>query len=245
MGARPGNADEAAAAFVVQADAYYNDMGYSSNSYAYTENEIKLLARIIEIEARGQPTDGMVAVGNVVLNRVLNSGQSIEQVVKSSAFPYSDGSWSQASMNAASAVLDSEYWVVPQNSYNFKAGKDESNWGSHVFYRKIGGNCFYIDNSGRRNTNGLIPPKLFDRTYRFAQYGCKVQERVKRIQYMLSALGYGGSADGVFGKGTAEALKQFQASQGLGADGVAGTDTVKALINAFGFDNYCVTYYGG
>ncbi len=251
MGQKPASIDDAAAAFVVQADAYYNDI-YSSNSYEYTSEEKYILAKIIQIEANGQSPEGMIAVGNVVMNRVLCSGKFgnniTDVVVNSSEFPYkkySDREPSQAAINAASVVLDSEDWVLPQNAYNFNSGKAEGeNWGSHVFWKKIGEQCFYTNNYKGRNNNGSVPPKLFERTYKYAQYGCKAQERVKRIQYMLSALGYSVSADGVFGKGTTEALKKFQASQGLGADGVAGTDTVKALINALGFDNYCARYYG-
>lgn len=39
----------------------------------YTENEIFWLGRIIEAESSGEPVKGMIAVGNVILNRVKSS----------------------------------------------------------------------------------------------------------------------------------------------------------------------------
>lgn len=44
----------------------------SSNSAGSDSNNLNLLARIINGEARGEPYNGMVAVGAVVLNRVSN-----------------------------------------------------------------------------------------------------------------------------------------------------------------------------
>lgn len=54
---------------------------------------------------------------------------------------------------------------------------------------------------------------------------------VKALQQGLVELGYDvpGGADGSFGKGTADALKKFQAEAGLGADGVAGAGTLKTM----------------
>ena len=42
----------------------------SSTSGEYTESEIALLARIISAESRGEPYEGQVAVGAVILNRI-------------------------------------------------------------------------------------------------------------------------------------------------------------------------------
>ena len=39
-------------------------------THGYSENDILLLARIINAEAKGEPFRGKVAVGNIVLNRV-------------------------------------------------------------------------------------------------------------------------------------------------------------------------------
>lgn len=54
-------------------------------------------------------------------------------------------------------------------------------------------------------------------------------ESVRQLQQMLKQLGYSISADGVFGSGTEDAVKQFQAAQGLEVDGVAGSATLSRL----------------
>ena len=53
---------------------------------------------------------------------------------------------------------------------------------------------------------------------------------VKELQRRLKNWGYyNGAVDGVYGKGTVEAVKAFQKKNGLTADGVAGLETYKAL----------------
>ncbi|NLI21171.1 MAG: hypothetical protein GX418_06455 [Clostridiales bacterium] len=55
-------------------------------------------------------------------------------------------------------------------------------------------------------------------------------DEVTRMQTKLKELGYyTGEVDGQYGQGTAQAVKLFQAQQGLTADGLAGTDTLTAL----------------
>ena len=55
-------------------------------------------------------------------------------------------------------------------------------------------------------------------------------EQVRDIQRELSRIGFGPLAcDGVFGRGTEAAVKLFQQSEGLTADGVAGPQTLSAL----------------
>ncbi len=48
----------------------YLGLSGSSNNYGYTQSEVDLLARTISAEARGEPYEGQVAVGAVILNRV-------------------------------------------------------------------------------------------------------------------------------------------------------------------------------
>ncbi len=53
---------------------------------------------------------------------------------------------------------------------------------------------------------------------------------VKRIQQALKNKGYyGGSVDGIFGSQTKNAVIRFQRAQGLTADGIVGSATLKAL----------------
>ncbi len=55
---------------------------------------------------------------------------------------------------------------------------------------------------------------------------------VHLLQGMLYCRGFNpNSVDGSYGAGTSSAVKRFQASKGLTADGVAGKDTMYALYN--------------
>ena len=63
-------------------------------------------------------------------------------------------------------------------------------------------------------------------TYRQGSTG----EQVRIIQTKLKNWGYyGGAVDGIFGSGTAEAVRYFQRKNGLTADGIVGPATLKAL----------------
>lgn len=63
-------------------------------------------------------------------------------------------------------------------------------------------------------------------TYRQGSTG----EQVRIIQTKLKNWGYyDGSVDGIFGSGTAEAVRYFQRKNGLTADGIVGPATLKAL----------------
>ena len=53
---------------------------------------------------------------------------------------------------------------------------------------------------------------------------------VAEIQGQLARLGYDVAADGDFGPATAEAVKAFQVSRGLDADGLVGPTTYSALL---------------
>lgn len=53
---------------------------------------------------------------------------------------------------------------------------------------------------------------------------------VRDMQIMLNSLGYDcGTADGIFGNKTVEAVKAFQNAEGLTVDGIAGTQTLETL----------------
>lgn len=55
-------------------------------------------------------------------------------------------------------------------------------------------------------------------------------ERVRSIQYLLQQWGYSLSVNGSFDTATLNAVKNFQGSHGLGADGVVGNATWPALV---------------
>jgi hypothetical protein len=229
--------------YKVDADKYYNDYGYSSNHYEYTEDDVYMLAQVITRESGHETTEGKLAVGNVIMNRVFCGywGDTIQSVVTAGGqFSYDAAQQPNSqSINAARDVLKNEHWVVPQDIYYFNSNKAPGeNWGGHTYFTQIGGHCFYRESMGRRHKGGEAPPALFDRKYKWPQYGCEPAKRVARVQHMLRALGYKVGQDGYFGKSTEEALMDFQNKKGLKADGVAGPTTIKALIKAYGKDKY-------
>ena len=52
---------------------------------------------------------------------------------------------------------------------------------------------------------------------------------VERLQTMLNNAGYSLDVDGIFGEKTQSAVRQYQRNQGLGVDGIVGTNTWGAL----------------
>lgn len=229
--------------FMVKADTYYNTAGYSSNHYDYTEEELKMLAIVIHLEVKGQPYKAKLAVGNVVMNRVLSRGypgDNIKDVVtRPNQFAYNPNCTPSAEcMKAARDVLIHEVWVVPQNTYFFKVTQSKSGWGRHTYYAHIGVTAFYQDSyAGRVNVN-TIPPAMFERVYKWPQVGCKPAARVRKIQIMLNSMGNKLTTDGWFGQGTKDALVKFQQANGLKADGIAGPATLKSLIKKYGVSKY-------
>lgn len=114
---------------VITIVVFDNDISNQNISYAATSNtsDIQLMARAINGEARGEPYEGQVAVGAVILNRV-----------KSSQFPntivgviYQSG--------AFTAVSDGQINVpIEEGSTVYKAAKDAMNgWdptGGCIYY---------------------------------------------------------------------------------------------------------------
>jgi hypothetical protein len=229
--------------FVVENGPYYEEGVYSSNHYDYTAGEFDILAKIIQREAGGESTSGKIAVGNVVINRVLCGrwGKSIDAVKEEFSYK-EDIVPKQSVIDAAHAVLDDQIWKVPQNAYFFKASG--GSWGSYTLWDKLGNHYFYTANFSGRYNGGSVPAVLYERVFKYAQYGCKKEDRVKRIQLMLKALGYEVNADKVFDKATGEALARFQKDAGLTADGVAGRKTVETLITKYGVDKYLKDFGG-
>ena len=106
-----------------------NDISNQNISYAATSNasDIQLMARAINGEARGEPYEGQVAVGAVILNRV-----------KSSQFPNTIAGVIYQS-GAFTAVSDGQINVpIEEGSTVYKAAKDAMNgWdptGGCIYY---------------------------------------------------------------------------------------------------------------
>ena len=106
-----------------------NDVSEQNLSYAATSSssDIQLMARAINGEARGEPYEGQVAVGAVILNRV-----------KSSQFPNTIAGVIYQS-GAFTAVADGQINVpIEEGSSVYKAAKDAMNgWdptGGCIYY---------------------------------------------------------------------------------------------------------------
>lgn len=79
--------------------------------FNYNKEDLELLARIIHGEARGEPYEGQVAVGAVVLNRVKSQGfpNTIREVI--------------FQKNQFSAVSDGQFYLEP-NETAYRAARD-------------------------------------------------------------------------------------------------------------------------
>ena len=106
-----------------------NDVGEQNISYAATSNssDVQLMARAINGEARGEPYEGQVAVGALILNRV-----------KSSKFPNTIAGVVYQS-GAFTAVTDGQInKPIAEDSTVYKAAQDAMNgWdptGGCIYY---------------------------------------------------------------------------------------------------------------
>lgn len=128
----------------------------NSTDSSYTFDEIFWLGRIIEAESSGEPKDGKIAVGNVILNRVKSSeypdtiyGVIFDRKYGTQFQPVSNGTIynnpSADSLSSAKLALSgtnlagrSLYFLNPKISTNF--------WivNNRRFYKSIGNHDFYL-----------------------------------------------------------------------------------------------------
>lgn len=99
--------------------------GSGSSGYGYSSSDIELLAKVISAEARGEPYEGQVAVGAVILNRVKHPSfpNSISGVV------YQKG--------AFSCVNDSNWYAAVADSARRAAQDAINGWdpsGGAIYY---------------------------------------------------------------------------------------------------------------
>ena len=79
--------------------------------------------------------------------------------------------------------------------------------------------------------SGMVSGQAAQKTLRSGSKGSEV----KTLQTALYKLGlYSKAIDGVYGKGTAAAVRLFQSKKGLKADGIAGPKTLSALYGSAG-----------
>lgn len=119
-------------AVVILDKSKISDVSYASGSNA---SDIQLMARAINGEARGEPYEGQVAVGAVILNRVKNSQfpNTVAGVI------YQSG--------AFTAVSDGQINVpIEENSSVYKAARDAMNG-----WDPTGGCIYYFNPSTATN----------------------------------------------------------------------------------------------
>ena len=108
-------------------DVYAAESSVSTNKPANGDDMVELLARLINGEARGEPYEGQVAVGAVILNRVKDSRfpNSISGVI------YQSGAFTAVADGQINAPID-------EGSTVYKAAQDAMNgWdptGGCVYY---------------------------------------------------------------------------------------------------------------
>ncbi|MBD1380737.1 peptidoglycan-binding protein [Bacillus sp. IB182487] len=95
----------------------------------------------------------------------------------------------------------------------------------------------YIQSGGSGgNTLGVVLNNTiidFSHSYLAKRGSANNASQVRGIQSTLSCLGYSvGSVDGIFGAQTEAAVKEFQQSRGLTADGIVGKQTYHHLSHA-------------
>jgi len=86
----------------------------------------------------------------------------------------------------------------------------------------------YVSADGSATTPPPPTPSC-TRTWPTVKRGSAYNSNAKVVQYLLKSRGYSLTVDGYFGSGTESAVKSFQSSKSLGADGIVGKNTWEAL----------------
>lgn len=138
--------DKPAAVKVVSERPYVVELTMQKITLSDAERE--MIERVVAAEARGESFEGQAAVAEVIYNRCINRGQSVEQVIwadKQFAHPYG-GEISQDTKEAVAAVFDYELLSLDGAEY-FHADYVLPSWaedmekvcqiGGHIFYKGV------------------------------------------------------------------------------------------------------------
>lgn len=110
-----------------------------------SDAEREMIERVVAAEARGESFEGQAAVAEVIYNRCINRGQSVEEVIwadKQFAYPYG-GEISQDTKEAVAAVFDYELLNLDGAEY-FHADYVTPSWAQDMQeVCRIGGHIFY------------------------------------------------------------------------------------------------------
>ena len=140
------------------------------------------------------------------MKKIEESGSTSVDAVKNNASGYQSAKYNSVKQEGSSG-----------NAYN---GNNNSNANSNS-------NSNSNNNSGDDDSRSYPYGRASETTGNIKK-GAK-GNKVKAIQYALNQLGYGNSGtksiDGIFGSGTASAVKAFQRAMGISADGIVGNNT--------------------
>ena len=131
----------------------------------YTQNEVKLLARLMRAEAESEGDLGMLMVGNVGVNRVLADCLTFKDITTLSQMIYQNpggfsgtssslfyGNPTEKEKQLATRVLRGEYYHPATNALWFYAPTKGTNcttkWWEQDYSGKYKNHCFYKPDSG-------------------------------------------------------------------------------------------------
>ena len=139
---------------------YQDERGYVSKKYSelavgyYDADDLYLVAQLVHQEAKYTTLEGMVAVANVVYNRLRSSRfpNTIEGVVfEEGQFSPAESGRNLRSVRASSSAIEAVLEVfgrgktiLPRNVLYFRASRMGTSWSSaRKYYATYGGNCFF------------------------------------------------------------------------------------------------------
>ena len=116
----------------------------ASFAFTYTQDDLFLMARVIESEAGGEPFEGQLAVATVIMNRVaspLFPDILCDVLLQEYQFARPAKTVSHSCFNAALFALNG-YRALPQNVDMFQRAKTDE-WYGREWHDKIGRHNFY------------------------------------------------------------------------------------------------------
>ncbi|MES2317093.1 MAG: peptidoglycan-binding protein [Pseudomonadota bacterium] len=214
----------------------------TQGSYAGTISWFKNCSASVSAHYVIRSSDGQVTQMVTEANKAWHIGNSNGYTVgiEHEGYVNNPGAWYTSAMYNASAALTRD--ILASRGLAKKVYDGASGWNARPAdsLYNVKGHVNYANQTHTDPGSGWDWPRYKSlvgggggggtpaATWPLVQYGNN-GERVRTIQYLLQQWGYSLTADGDFGNGTLTAVKNFQGSHGLGADGVVGNATWPAL----------------